>query len=564
MLINNSFTTDTTFWAVIGDGVYVDNPEFVYIKKDGNGNILFGIKYDGNFYFGAGCPQQIKDYVRANQTELIQLFNGKVDKEPNKSLISKTFADNVSYIDNPEWIELKTDAEGRILEGRKVNGEKYIYGLQYDTGNKQVILVDEETDITDAFKKCVRRGGVISIEGSGIAVVTSSVLISRDDTHIIVSDSVTMKLADNVYAPMIVTPGSPYYWDSPNVDANHLYNISIKGGTWDFNYDGNPPSGLPSGWSMSDYVGISIVDVSYFQLSDCKLLGATKFSFLGANITYGYFNNIELDTSHENQDGLHFDGPVNYTVIENIFGRTGKDDFIGLNCGGDFWSPQKNIKRKGNARHIIIRNIMTNSNIRLLNGNEHVMDDVTLDGICGRIWLSCYGEDAVYGKINITNCQYLGDQWFVGNSTTCIYAGGNAARKTTIECLTIDNVQVSNRDPLKLDSCEIKFLIINGLVVNHEPVPSQPYDQVTVGSIIYTRNTSKLIPSVIHNAIISNSMVNDMSEYQDKNGNNYPKYQYLISTDEIDRLIVTSSILGVTDICDTSIVVPQTSCVELI
>jgi hypothetical protein len=40
-----------------------DNPEFVCVTVDVNEKILYGIKTDGQPYFGVGCPQQVKGYI---------------------------------------------------------------------------------------------------------------------------------------------------------------------------------------------------------------------------------------------------------------------------------------------------------------------------------------------------------------------------------------------------------------------------------------------------------------------------------------------------------------------
>ena len=43
--------------------IITDNPEFVCVAVDVNEKILYGIKTDGQPYFGVGCPQQVKDYI---------------------------------------------------------------------------------------------------------------------------------------------------------------------------------------------------------------------------------------------------------------------------------------------------------------------------------------------------------------------------------------------------------------------------------------------------------------------------------------------------------------------
>ena len=55
-LMADEFTTDTTQWAIAEEGVYIDNPEFVYVKTDNEDKILYGVKKDGEFFFGVGCP----------------------------------------------------------------------------------------------------------------------------------------------------------------------------------------------------------------------------------------------------------------------------------------------------------------------------------------------------------------------------------------------------------------------------------------------------------------------------------------------------------------------------
>lgn len=47
--------------AVLGH--CVDNPEWVRVVTDGDDKVLYGVKTDGKFYFGAGCPPQVVEYV---------------------------------------------------------------------------------------------------------------------------------------------------------------------------------------------------------------------------------------------------------------------------------------------------------------------------------------------------------------------------------------------------------------------------------------------------------------------------------------------------------------------
>lgn len=118
-LIADEWSTDTEDWVIADEGVYIENYDFVYVKTDVAGKIFWGIKVDGTFYFGAGIPPQIQDYIK-------KLLNEKVDKEEGKSLIDEEYAEGVHYIENSEFAEVKFDHDGRILEGIKNDGTKII------------------------------------------------------------------------------------------------------------------------------------------------------------------------------------------------------------------------------------------------------------------------------------------------------------------------------------------------------------------------------------------------------------------------------------------------------
>lgn len=152
--IAGEFTTDTEDWVIAEEGVYVENPEFVYVKTDKDGKILWAIKTDGSIYYGAGVPQQVIDYISEKLAELsldeyedivaflsdylgsdttlkvmIDRINGqiaiKVDKIEGKSLIDAEYADGVSQTENPEFAEVHTDADDKILYGVKQDGDFY-------------------------------------------------------------------------------------------------------------------------------------------------------------------------------------------------------------------------------------------------------------------------------------------------------------------------------------------------------------------------------------------------------------------------------------------------------
>lgn len=140
-------------------GHYIENPEFVRAVTDNEDKVLYGVQADGNFYFGAGCPQQVKDYIQkqidtimgvGDVTEKIDTINEmiaffdqishddnikslldtldvkKVDKEEGKSLIDAEYAEAVHYIESPEFAEIKLDVDGKILEAIYKDGTKLL------------------------------------------------------------------------------------------------------------------------------------------------------------------------------------------------------------------------------------------------------------------------------------------------------------------------------------------------------------------------------------------------------------------------------------------------------
>ena len=145
-------------------GTYVDNPEFVKVWLDKEDRILMAIRNDGDIYFGAGVPNQVKSYIEekisalsldeyeaivafldgliGSDTTLKMMLDSleerKVDKEEGKSLIDSEHADAASHIDNPEYLQATTDSEDKVLEGFKQDGTKVIGG-DFNVGGNTTI-----------------------------------------------------------------------------------------------------------------------------------------------------------------------------------------------------------------------------------------------------------------------------------------------------------------------------------------------------------------------------------------------------------------------------------------
>jgi len=143
-------------------GNYINNSEFIYVKTDSENKILFAIKKDGNFFFGIGCPQQIKEYIQQKISELtfdeyedIVSFLGNylgsdttlkvmidgintsitaldATKLDNEGLDNEALG-TVKVVQTIEYIQATTDSENKILEGITNDGKKHISDFDDDT-----------------------------------------------------------------------------------------------------------------------------------------------------------------------------------------------------------------------------------------------------------------------------------------------------------------------------------------------------------------------------------------------------------------------------------------------
>lgn len=168
---------------------YEENPEFVEVHVDASSRILYGVRHDGDFHFGAGVPSQIEERVAQVEEQLgseiadlentievyvdasINELSGKIDAESERAteaerdinkklnklniaidpergvfricgkmfkMIEYTgeadfdedidytvFVDAVTTIENPEWQKAITDSEDKVLYGEKQDGEVY-------------------------------------------------------------------------------------------------------------------------------------------------------------------------------------------------------------------------------------------------------------------------------------------------------------------------------------------------------------------------------------------------------------------------------------------------------
>lgn len=107
-------------------GEYADSPEFIRTYTDAEGKFLWGIRADGTVEWAKGVPTPIQNAIRELKDKLetqdIKSLQDAIDVI-NASL--KTLTDTLSYQDNPEFVDVVTDVEGKVLFGIKTDGSPY-------------------------------------------------------------------------------------------------------------------------------------------------------------------------------------------------------------------------------------------------------------------------------------------------------------------------------------------------------------------------------------------------------------------------------------------------------
>jgi hypothetical protein len=121
-------------------GYYEDNPEFIRAYTDAEGKFLWGIRIDGSIEWAKGVPTPIQNALKELADKIKDLGGDKIEEVEtalnekiealqdaidviNASL--KTLTDTFSYQDNPEFVNVVTDSDGKVLFGIKEDGKPY-------------------------------------------------------------------------------------------------------------------------------------------------------------------------------------------------------------------------------------------------------------------------------------------------------------------------------------------------------------------------------------------------------------------------------------------------------
>lgn len=115
----------------------IESPEFIKIIEDAEGHMLFTINLDGEVDWSKGIPgpiraklQEIIKQCQKDKTDLTKaitaLLENKVDKKEGMSLIDDEVKAFFTTIENEEYLYVKKDKEGKVLEGITRDGIKVI------------------------------------------------------------------------------------------------------------------------------------------------------------------------------------------------------------------------------------------------------------------------------------------------------------------------------------------------------------------------------------------------------------------------------------------------------
>lgn len=131
------------------DAEAVIDHQWLWVIIDKDGKLLGGIKKDGGVEWMVGVPTPVKEYIN-------EIASTKEDKVTGKSLINTDFANAHFSIESPEYLELKTDADGKILSYRDLQGI-----LHENAGISTENLALSEEGLT-RFKQELKASGFLS------------------------------------------------------------------------------------------------------------------------------------------------------------------------------------------------------------------------------------------------------------------------------------------------------------------------------------------------------------------------------------------------------------------
>jgi hypothetical protein len=219
---------------VAGSFFYISNDEYIIAVVDAENRILTGIKYDGEPYF----PNHEMYSVITNEEWLYAIIDaenkvlGGFRADDGHMVVGgidiSTFIANaiigitdikertahLSEIENEEYLEVETDAEGKILSSTNVDGSHYIHNVKSETIENKVdkekskslidsCFADANTVVEDPEDrmdiKTDEEGKIISFRDKEGTIHEKKAVIEKTVTEEVVAGKVSSDDLNNIY-----------------------------------------------------------------------------------------------------------------------------------------------------------------------------------------------------------------------------------------------------------------------------------------------------------------------------------------------------------------------------
>ena len=313
----DEFTTDTTQWAIAEESIYVENPEFVYVKTDKDGKILWAIEIDGGIYYGAGVPRQVVAYIQTkidqyHGDDIVAFLNGL--EEGDKTL-QELLNERGEYIDNPEWVDAKTDSEGKLLEGFTRDGKKKV-------------MVDTEypNGIPSEIKEYVDNNSGIAYIDSYIDKIIAKPSISFGTPFTILSnkdeDATSLDKGELTFFNIIQLAENMFYmyysaWGENSTINDFYQNILFAYSTDGIHYTRGFPNGIEAPFAgtnriFADIQPINVTGQFVFKCLDPEY----PFRLIAEQKEDG--DNVYYTNMYKSIDGIHWDLSTKRTLCYEV------------------------------------------------------------------------------------------------------------------------------------------------------------------------------------------------------------------------------------------------------
>ncbi|MBP1990756.1 glycosyl hydrolase family 28-related protein [Paenibacillus eucommiae] len=240
---------------------------------------------------------------------------------------------------------------------------------------------DGTTDDTMALQKAIdtaaaQGGGTVYVPASTSAYPISSTLFVEANITLYLDNGAVIYLQDGSNCPML----SNKYRTSPDQLAITDHHISVIGGVWDGN--GSRNERIAADGNLN--AGFAFFGVRHLLIRDVTVNATVLYGIFICNWEDVKISNVDINqTNLNNQDGIHFQGPGNHAIVEDIYAYT-FDDAVAFNCDDVPSGPYATV---GDQSHIQIRNITFRKSlngIRLLCA-KHSLRKVTVSGLRGEV-----------------------------------------------------------------------------------------------------------------------------------------------------------------------------------